>query len=176
MRITLNVTAMRQAFALVPYPGPSQALSTLSTLLLLRMHKTAMVLLVVGQPLHNLPVVPPKLKRRSAVNATLHCPLWTQLITPLYPPRLNFLMAVGEGETPRLRRVLALSSSHPTFMRPLPVPHMLVVISLLRPVPPQIRPNQHPSRMLSIHPRICTRRLMQIHCSNLTRYLTLPNP
>jgi len=105
MGITLNVAAMRLAFASVPYPG---TIPTLSKLLMLRIHETAMVLLVVGQPLLKLPVVFPRLKRRSIVNAALRCPIPTQQITPYYPPCLNLLMAFGEGETLRLRRVLAL--------------------------------------------------------------------
>ena len=71
MTVSLNVAAMRRAFAPVPYPGMNPALS--SKLLVLRMREPAMVPLVVGQPLLNLPVVPPRLNRQSTADATLHC-------------------------------------------------------------------------------------------------------
>ena len=69
MRIIPNATVTRQAFAPVPYPGMIPALSKL---LALRIHETAMVLLVIILLLLGLPVVPPSQKRRSTVNVTLY--------------------------------------------------------------------------------------------------------
>ena len=69
MRITPNVTAMRQAFAPAPYPGTIPALSKL---LALRLHTNSMVILVTVQPLVSLPVVPLSLKHLSTVNVTLY--------------------------------------------------------------------------------------------------------
>ena len=106
--ITLNVAVMRQEYATVPYPG---IIPPLSKLLALRVLEFAMVPPVVGQPLLSLPVVPPMLKRRSTVNATLHFPhfpLRIRQIRPSYSQHLNFLIAFGQGGTRRLQRVLVL--------------------------------------------------------------------